>query len=235
MRSILVSLALATATALGAQGVPAPTAPAGAKPSGTKAELRVSGFMINGDHSYDFSNNVSTETGSIQGVDVLLRAAAIGLSFRSMTGTYGDQPHLTSADARLYLFPPAFSIMVGAQRRALWSDLNATSPSQFDMGLAGLSSTLSIGGTGLRTNISAAVYLPAGEIKEKVKNGMEGEASLLYRIPMVPLFVQLGYRTEVFTGQAVRKDQNGNSVILGSTPEEVRGVRLGAGLQLGGH
>lgn len=226
MRSTLIVLALGAATAVGAQ-VPGPVAPANAKPSGGSAEFRVSGFMINGDRSYDFlsSNNVSTETGSIKGIEVVARGPGIGVSFRSMTGTFGSQPHVTSADARLYLFPKVFSIMVGAQRRALWSDLNADSPSQYDMGLAGVSSTVSIGGSGLRTNLSAAVYLPAGETKDKIKGGMEGEASVMYRFPVVPLFVQVGYRTEVFTARTNETFE---------TPEEVRGLRVGGGIQFGG-
>lgn len=223
MRRFLIALAVGAAATAGAQ-IPAPVAPGAPKAASSRGELRVSGFMINGDRSFDFANNVTTETGSIKGVDVLLRAKAIGIGFRSMTGTYGTQPHVTSADARVYLGPPVFSIAVGAGRRALWSDLNATAPSQFDIGIAGVSSTIAIGGSGLRTNVAGAMYLPGGQSKEKIKSGMEGEASILYRFPVVPLFVQIGYRTELFTAKAGTRE----------TPEEVRGIRIGGGLQLGG-
>ena len=114
--------------------------------------------------------------------------------------------------------------MVGAGRRALWSDLNATSPSQFDIGIVGVSSTMAIGGSGLRTNIAGAFYAPGGQSKDKVKSGLEGEASILYHLPVVPLFLQVGYRTELFTTKSGTRE----------TPEEVRGVRIGGGLQLGG-
>ena len=224
MRCVLIALAVAVATTAGAQAPAGPVAPAAPKAASSRGELRISGFMINGDRSFDFANSVTTETGSITGVDVLLRAKAIGIGFRSMSGEYGTQPHVTSADARVYLFPPVFSIMVGAGRRALWSDLNATSPSQFDIGIAGVSSTVAIGGSGLRTNVAGAMYLPGGKSKDKIKSGMEGEASILYRFPVVPLFVQVGYRTELFTAKSGTRE----------TPEEVRGIRIGGGLQLGG-
>lgn len=224
MRTMSLVLALCAASTIGAQVPSAPVAPAAAKASGSKGELRIGGFMINGDRSFDFANSVSTETGSIKGIEVLARVPGIGVGFRSLTGTFGAQPHVTSADARLYLFPKVFSIVVGAQRRALWSDLNATSPTQYDMGIAGVSSTVSIGGSGLRTNLAGAVYLPGGKTKDKIKGGMEGEASVIYRFPVVPLFLQVGYRTEVFTAKA-------NNI---ETPEEVRGMRFGGGIQLGG-
>lgn len=224
MRRLLLLLAVA-APGAAAQVPAAPTAPAaGTARQGSSVEFRVGGIMISGDRSYDFLGNVESTTGSIRGIDFLFRGKAAGVSFRSMTGTFGDQPNVTSADARLLLFPPAFSIMLGAGRRALWSELNADSPTQFDLGIAGVSSTVRIGGSGLRTNISAAVYLPAGESKDRIKGGMEGEASVLWAVPKMPFFMQLGYRTELFTSQNSRFE----------VPEEVRGIRVGGGLQLGG-
>ena len=224
MRAALIALVVATTAGAQISPPPGPIAPAAPKAASSSGELRVSGFMINGDRSFEFANVVDTAKGSIKGIDVLLRSKAIGIGFRSLSGTYGKQPHVTSADARVYLFPPVFSVMVGAGRRALWSDLNATSPSQFDIGIVGVSSTVAIGGSGLRTNVAGAYYLPGGQSKDKVKSGMEGEASVLYRFPVVPLFVQVGYRTELFTAKAGTRE----------TPEEVRGIRIGGGLQLGG-
>ena len=223
MRTYLIALAVAATTA-GAQVPTGPVAPAAPKAAKSRGELRVSGFMINGDRSYDVASTVSTEAGSIKGMDVLLRTSAIGIGFRSLSGTYGTQPHVANADARIYLFPPVFSIMAGAGRRALWSDLNKDNPSQFDIGIVGVSSTVAIGGSGLRTNVSGSYYVPGGKTKASIKSGMEGEASILYRFPVVPLFLQVGYRTELFTQKAGVRE----------TPEEVRGVRIGGGLQLGG-
>ena len=238
MRALVLFAALGAAGAAGAQVPAAPTptptsqsaAPKAPKSSG--GEFRVGGFMISGDRSLEFGNNpVSNNTGSMKGLDVVLRAKAIGLQFKSITGTFEGQPNVTSADARILLFPPVFTVMVGAGRRALWSDLNPDAPTQVDLGMVGVSSTVTIGGSGLRTNFQAAMYLPVPEANgasgtasqqsdEKAK-GMEGEASVIWHLPKVPFFIQAGYRTEVFTSK------NG-------TPEEVRGMKIGGGLLLGG-
>lgn len=239
MRAIVLS-ALLVASVAGAQvpvGTAATPAQPAASPSAPKSgggELRVGGFLISGDRSYEFSGVVRNDIGTMQGVDVVLRGRGIGLQFKSITGTFENQPHVTSADARVLLFPPVFSIMVGAGRRALWSDLNADSPTMFDIAMAGISSTASIGGSGLRTNFQAVVYAPvkqpsngsstASASASTLDKGMEGEASVMWRIPKMPFFVQAGYRTEVFTAKSGTR----------KTPEEVRGVKLGGGMVIGG-
>lgn len=224
MRAFLLAMALGAVSTMEAQA-PLPTTPAAPKAARSRFELRLSGFMISGDRSMEFANVVTNEAGSIQGVDFLARGTGVGIAVRSLTGTFGKQPNITSADVRLLLFPQVFSVFVGGGRRALWSDLNATSPSQFDIGIAGVSSTVAIGGSGLRTNITGAYYIPSGKTKDKIKSGMEGEASILYAFPRpIPLFLQVGYRTELFTAKAGTRE----------TPEEVRGVKIGGGLLLGG-
>lgn len=233
MRPLALVLLLG-ASAAGAQapiGMPAaPVAPA--VKGGSSAELRIGGFMINSERSMEFNNAVTTKTAPIKGLDVLARAKFIGLQFKSLTSEFEGQPNITSADLRLLLFPKQFSIMIGAGRRALWSSLNESSPTQFDLGMAGVSSTITIGGTGLRTNFMAAMYIPAGQksaatagvSSAELDKGMEGEASLMYTVPKLPLFLQVGYRTEVFTSKAGTR----------TTPEEVRGLKVGGGLQIGG-
>jgi hypothetical protein len=232
MRALVLATLLGASVAA-AQTPAAPVAPV-VKPKGG-GELRVGGFMINSERSMEFNNAITTKTAQIKGVDVLLRAKFIGLQIKSLSGQYEGQPNVTSADARILLFPRVFSIMLGAGRRALWSSLNATSPTQFDLGMAGVSMTHTIGGTGLRTNLQAAMYLPVGQKKStgsgsgsssgaEVDKGMEGEASMLYTPPKLPFFIQVGYRTEVFTSK------NGTR----TTPEEVRGLKIGGGLQIGG-
>lgn len=237
MRSLVIALAAsASAASVAVAQVPgtspaAPTAPV--VKTSTGGELRIGGFMINSERSMEFNSAVTTKTAQMKGIDVLLRAKFIGLQVKSLTSEFEGQPNITSADVRLLLFPRVFSVMVGAGRRALWSTLNATSPTQFDMGLAGVSMTHAIGGTGLRTNLMAAVYLPVQKSSgnstssgtgAEIDKGMEGEASIMYTPPKIPLFLQVGYRTEVFTSK------RGTTV----TPEEVRGLKVGGGIQLGG-
>ena len=231
---------LALVLLLGASGAAA-QAPVGTTPAAPTApvvkgggggELRIGGFMVNSERSMEFNNAVTTKNAQLKGIDVLMRAKFIGIQIKSLTSEFEGQPNITSADARLLLFPRQFSIMIGAGRRALWSALNETSPTQFTMGMAGVSMTHTIGGTGLRTNLTAAMYLPAGQTSTggsstggaELDKGMEGEASILYTPPKVPLFIQVGYRTEVFTAKSGTR----------TTPEEVRGLKVGGGIQFGG-
>jgi hypothetical protein len=240
MRAFIALAALGVASLAGAQTPAAPpttqpaAAPTAPKPGG--GEFRVGGFMINGDRSYEYAGNpVNNEVGSMQGIDAVLRAKAIGLQFKSITGTWGDQPHVTSADLRLLLFPPVFSVMAGVGRRALWSDLNAESPTQFNMFMVGISSTAVIGGSGLRTNFQVAGFAAqkvtesgssgsGGGATEEPSRGLEGEASVMWRIPKLPFYLQAGYRTEVFTAKSGTRE----------TPEEVRGMKIGGGMVFGG-
>src|SRR5688572_18455019 len=235
---------LALVLLLGASGAAA-QAPVGTTPAAPTApvvkgggggELRIGGFMVNSERSMEFNNAVTTKNAQLKGIDVLMRAKFIGIQIKSLTSEFEGQPNITSADARLLLFPRQFSIMIGAGRRALWSALNETSPTQFTMGMAGVSMTHTIGGTGLRTNLTGAMYIPINPTLEtsngvvtggggaQVDKGMEGEASILYTPPKVPLFIQVGYRTEVFTAKSGTR----------TTPEEVRGLKVGGGIQFGG-
>lgn len=227
------ALLAASVAATAAAQAPTPANPAAvpAAPKGPRrAEFRVGGFMLSGERSYDFADSVRKATGSTKGVEIVMRAPAIGLQIRSLSGTYGKQPQVISADARLLLFPPSFTIFGGVGKRALSSDLNTR---VFNMVQVGVSSTVSIGGTGLRTHVSGAVLIGkdaestatgAAALKETSK-GMEGEAAIFYRLPRIPLFLTVGYRTEIFTGKS-------GSV---EAPEEVRGLRIGGGIQFGGH
>ena len=230
MRWLIGVVAVAATTPVHSQAPTAP-APAAAKSNGPRrAEFRVGGFMSSGERSYDFADSVRTDGGSIRGLEVLMRAPAIGLQIRSLSGTFGKQPQIISADARLLLFPPSFTIFGGAGKRALSSVL---ATKLYNIVTVGVSSTVNIGGTGLRTYVSGAVLAGkdaaskstgAAALKETSK-GMEGEAAIFYRFPTLPLFVTLGYRTEIFTGKSGAIE----------SPEEVRGLRFGGGLQFGGH
>ena len=108
----------------------------------------------------------------------------------------------------------------------------------YDFVTAGVSSTVNIGGTGLRTHISGGMLFGKDKastgtaaIKDPSK-GIEAEAAIYYRIPGVPLFMMVGYRTETFTGKSSTIGPPASTI---SSPEEVRGLRFGGGIQFGGH
>lgn len=226
MRRLLITVAciaaipcLAPAQVLGVKSDSAP-----AKPSGFI--FRVGGFTVNAERNYSFNNNVQAGTGSLKGIEVLLRSSAVGISARSLTGTFtttasgAAQPDVIGADVNLLLGPPAFTISVGGAKRALSSTL-ATRVCTFAR--VGVQMSYLIGGTGLRAQVGAWGYVPPPS-DSTMKIGGEGEGSLIYMLPKVPIYVQFGYRTEVFTSKTASTQ----------TPEEVRGLRLGAGIQFGG-
>ena len=190
-------------------------------PGAKKWEIRLGGFMVSGQRDAAFNNTVTTATGSLKGVEVLMRAPGIGVQVRSSESAFGNPPDVINADASLILGPPVFSVFVGGGKRALSSTLGST---VFTYARVGLQMTFNIGGTGLRAQFGGWGLAAGPEDKERMDPGAEGEASILYSPPRVPLFVQLGYRNEIF------KSKSPSS----ATPEEIRGLRLGAGIQFGG-
>jgi hypothetical protein len=244
MRALVLLAALGAASVAGAQtpATPVPTTqPATVAPKAPKSgggEFRVGGFMVSGDRSYEFGGNpVNNNTGSMKGIDVVLRSKAIGLQFKSISGEFENQPSVANADLRLLLFPPVFTVMAGVGRRALWSSLNEANPTQYNLGIVGISSTAVIGGSGLRTNFQAAAYVAqkveastggssggGSAAQEEPSKGLEGEASVMWRLPKLPFYLQAGYRTEIFTAVSGTR----------STPEEVRGMKIGGGMVFGG-
>jgi hypothetical protein len=226
MRRVLFGL-LTAASTLAAQApatAPAP-APAAKVKGPTKAEFRVGGFMVSGERNYEFLGSTGTATGQIKGVEVLMRAPGIGLYVRSLSGAFGTQPKVISADARVLLGRPGFTLYGGVGRRALSGVVDKV----YDFVAVGASSTISIGGSGVRTHIGGNIVLApdpdaAGAGVKKPSKGIDAEAALFYRLPKTPFFMTVGYRTEVF------------NAISGSntSPEEVRGLRLGGGISFGG-
>jgi hypothetical protein len=191
---------------------------------GVGNELRVGGYYMNGERNSFFNKATTTAPGNMQGVEVLMRASAIGLSVRSLSGTFTGSSNVVSADADLLVGPPVFSAIAGYSKRAVEGNLGNVVYTFFR---AGASMTWLIGGTGLRSNIGGAYFIPAGSSGRgtaDMDKGLEGEASLIYSFGFAPLYVQFGYRTETFTPKSTTSP----------APEEVRGLRLGGGLQFGG-
>ena len=190
-------------------------------PGAKKWEIRLGGFMINGQRDAALNNNVTTSTGSLKGVEVLMRAAGVGVQLRSSESAFGAPPDVINADASLLLGPPVFSVFVGGGKRAVTSTLGTN---VFTFARVGLQMTFNVGGTGLRAQFGAWGLAPGPDDKERMDPGAEGEASILYSPARVPIFVQLGYRNEMFKAKTTSS----------AMPEEVRGLRLGAGIQFGG-
>lgn len=218
--SLIAAACLAALPGLAAAQTPVATQ-ASDMPGAKKWEIRLGGFMVSGERNAAFNNSVSTATGSVKGVEALLRGSAAGIQVRSSESAFGNPPDVINADASIILGPPAFSVFLGAGKRAITSTLGTN---VFTFARVGLQMTFAIGGTGLRAQLGGWGYAPGPDDKERMDMGGEGEASILYSPPRVPVFFQVGYRNEVF------KSKTSSS----ATPEEVRGLRVGAGIQFGG-
>jgi len=207
------------------QGSPAPTS--AAPPGPSKVIFRVGGFALNGQRNYSFNNSVQQGTGSVKGAEGLLQGNGVGISFRSLSGTFTNttggakQPDVISADGNLLLGTPTFAISIGASKRAL-SSTTTNATRVFTFGRVGCQMSFLVGGSGLRAQIGAWGYVPASP--DSMKVGGEGEGSIIYTTPKIPLYFQLGYRSEVFTPKVGKLE----------APEEVRGLRIGGGLQFVG-
>jgi hypothetical protein len=221
----LAALPTLLAAQVAQQGSPAPTS--GDQPGPSKVIFRVGGFMINGQRNYSFNNAVQQGTGSVKGVEGLLQGNGIGISFRSLSGSFTNttggakQPDVISADGNVLLGTPTFNISIGASKRAL-SSTTTNATRVFTFGRVGCQMSFLVGGSGLRAQIGAWGYVPASP--DSMKIGGEGEGSIIYTPPVIPFYLQLGYRTEVFTPKVGRLE----------APEEVRGLRIGGGIQFGG-
>lgn len=200
---------------------PSDTASGSAMAAARKWEIRGGGFMISGERNSALSNNVSTATGSVKGVEVLMRGTGGGIYFRSSESAFASPPDVINADASIIIGPPGFSIFAGGSRRAITS---ATATNLFTFARVGLQMTFMVGATGLRGQVGGWGYVPIPDDKERMDIGGEGEASILYSPQRIPLFIQLGYRNEVFKAKTTTTN----------IPEQVRGLRLGAGIQFGG-
>jgi hypothetical protein len=221
----LLALAPSVAAAQTDRPPPDPNAPPG-------FEFRVGGILVSGQRHNTFGTSTGNErTGSLKGFDGLLRGTGAGLQVRYLEGSFlGRTDSIISADVNLLLLPRQFSLVAGVSRRGL---VNGLKVERLDFGRVGFSSSGWIGGSGLKTQVGGAYYLAFGDPKAvagstaaatTLEYGLEGEGSIIWSPPGVPIFVQLGYRAEVL------------NMKTGTTThsELVRGIRLGGGLQFGG-
>jgi hypothetical protein len=184
----------------------------------TGREIRLGGFIISGEHNSSFNNVVKTTTGNVKGVELLLRYRRFGIQIRSSSSAFGNPPDVINADIAALIGPPRITGFVGASKRAVTSTLGTN---VYTFARLGAQTTINIGVTGLRAQIGGWLYLPADQA---MRTSGEAETSILYSPASLPIFIQFGYRNEIFKAQSSS----------GATPEEVRGLRLGGGIQLGG-
>jgi hypothetical protein len=166
----------------------------------------------------------------ITGVEFLARSIGSGgVQLRYAKGeldgasTDDSAGPLEYVDGRFLIGPRKFALAVGYLGRTQ----NVSSEKRrFDMARGGAQMTYQFEGAGIGFNLAGS-YLRTVK-KEKVDSleaeGFEGETSVLYAIPRLPVYVQLGYRRELF--RLFKDDAT-------LRREEVSGVMLSLGVQYG--
>ena len=190
----------------------------------SESELRIGVIFAPTQRNYVYGGSVSSGQGSIIGGEILARTKWVGLGARIQTGTYTEQLKIINGDIWIVAGHPALSLEGGFSRRAA---TNEVATQQYSFARLGARLTLRIGGSGLRASFGAWQYLAIGNDASRLTGGREGETQLIYTLASAPIYFMLGYRAETFTTRAL-------SVLASTLPEEVHGLRLGAGLQWGG-
>jgi hypothetical protein len=86
---ITAACCVAALSGLSRAQAPAPGVKSDSAPSNPNGfTFRVGGFTVNAERNYALNSSVQTRTGSLKGVDVLLRSSGVGISARSLAGTF---------------------------------------------------------------------------------------------------------------------------------------------------
>ena len=170
------------------------------------------------------------QTARLNGVDFLARSTKSGgIQARYLKGEF-DGP-LTDAsagpleyiDGRVLIGPRKFAVHLGYLGRT--QNYNEEKR-RFDLARGGVQMTYQFEGAGIGLNLAGSYLRTITKAKDDSleADGFEGETSLLYAVPRVPVFVQLGYRREIFN---ISKESNN------LRREEVSGVLLSVGVHYG--
>lgn len=201
-----------------------PLASAAAQGEG-RLELRAGGMTVLSHRAAMFEGSVGTGSGTMAGVELLARRRYVGLQARLFGGTFAADSgseasgRISVGDVRLIAGPRFLSAELGYGRRAFSGAFGSRS---WPVTRVGLRSSLTIGGSGLSTELSVtySLALGGGDGTGQAK-GREAETRLIYLPSWLPAYVGLGYRHERFTVSA-----------MDTRPEEVSGIVLFAGVRL---
>lgn len=130
---------------------------------------------------------------------------------------------LEYVDGRVFIGPRKFAVGLGYLGRS--QNFNQTKR-RFDLARGGLNMTYHFDGAGLGFNFAGSYLRTVTKTKADSleAEGFEGETGVLYAVPRLPVFLQLGYRRELF--RIFKEDAT-------LRREEVSGVLLSLGVQYG--
>lgn len=187
-------------------------------------EARVGGVGLLSHRSARFEGVVGTGSGTLMGLEVLLRHRYLGLAAQTFAGAFAADSgfaaigDIRSTSVRLLLGPRVIAADVGYGNRAFSGSFATRHWSYLRIGAR---STLPIGATDLSAEVGFAVYAGLNGVTDGRAGGRQADTRLIYAPARFPLYVAIGYLAERFNVP----DQ---SDIL----EEVNGLLLTAGARI---
>lgn len=215
------------------QAAPQPAAPAPvdstASEGGAPLELRLAAFTNSAKRTTTTATTPTASSPSMIGEEFAIRSLnGGGLFVRFSEGTLSPAPALVKMsflDGRLELGGRTVVLELGY---LLKSENDNGVLTQTGYARAGFRTAFHFGSSGIVAELEASYFRDPTQEKSGVTgSGITGESSVLYAVPKLPFYVQLGYRRDAwaYTYTAVPP----NAV----TAEEWSTVFFGVGFQLG--
>jgi hypothetical protein len=169
---------------------------------------------------------VDRASSSIRGLEAELTplSGGPGIGGRILDGTFGDAT-MSFKEGKFFLGEDVFRVEGGYGQRSMFG-----TDSLILFSRVGARSTIRIGGSGVAVTMSGSKYFKGDFTSKKNEtsttttptdaDGWEGETGVSYSTMKVPVFVQVGYRSEYFK--------------YGARAEHLSGLILQTGLWLGG-
>lgn len=194
-----------------------------ASTAAAQGEVRVTGLVSPAVRNSAVGTSTAELSGGGSTVEVLARARYVGVHVRVFGADLAQGIAFANGDVRAVLGPQALSAELGITRRAVSGPLGTNQLSYIRVGGR---STLPLGSSGLRAMVGVW-SLQGSSLPARVRSsaGVEGETALLYQLPRLPVFAQLGYRRERFDVSLAP---------AGEAPEEAGVLNFGIGVSFGG-
>lgn len=211
----------------------APAAPAtqaipadSGKEGGPPLELRIAAFSLMANRTVVSGSAAATSSASMTGAELVLRSLqGGGLLVRYASGNAGSGAtagKVSLLDGRVEIGSRTFVLELGYMLR---NENVAGTSTQTGYARGGFRSELHFGSSGVVAGFAASYFRDPTQEKSGIQgSGIDGEASLVYVLPKLPIYVQLGFRREAWTF---------TQPVGASIPEEWSTVFLGAGFQIG--
>jgi hypothetical protein len=209
-------------------GAPASADSSSGGPRESPVELRLTAFTMPSRRTVSTSGTMfDSASPSITGFEFVIREMdggglrlAYGTASVSGSGAAGGK--LTTLDGRFLIGSRIFNVELGYVLR---TTTIAGKDSTLGIARAGVRSDMKLGSSGIIVGWAASYLRQPVAGKDGTSfQGIEGETSVLYALPMVPIYVQLGFRRS-----ALQYTKTASS----NVPEELSTVFIGAGFHLG--